>query len=63
MNLHERGKQLARVVTATIGVLAVVVASALGLHSWADSAATASTNSNPNSSSSTGATGSSADFS
>ncbi|MDJ0349367.1 hypothetical protein [Cryobacterium sp. PH29-G1] len=54
MNLYDRGKQLSRVVTATIGVLAVIVASALGLHSWADSATTASASTGTGASSSTG---------
>jgi len=40
MNAHERGKKLSRIVTGTIGLLAVVAASALGLHDWADSLAT-----------------------
>ena len=40
MNAHERGKRLSRIVTGTIGLLAVVAASALGLHDWADSLAT-----------------------
>lgn len=40
MNAHERGKRLSRVVTGTIGVLAVIAASALGLHDWADTLAT-----------------------
>ena len=40
MNAHERGKKLSRIVTSTIGLLAVVAASALGLHDWADSLAT-----------------------
>lgn len=36
MNLHERGKRLSKIVTAAIGVAAVIGASALGLHDWAD---------------------------
>ena len=40
MNAHERGKKLSRIVTGTIGLLAVVAASGLGLHDWADSLAT-----------------------
>lgn len=36
MNLHERGRKLSRAVTGTIGLIAVVAASALGLHTWAD---------------------------
>ena len=40
MNAHERGKRLSKIVTGTIGLLAVVAASALGLHDWADSLAT-----------------------
>jgi len=40
MNAHERGKRLSRIVTGTIGLLAVVAASALGLHDWADTLAT-----------------------
>lgn len=36
MNLHERGKRLSRIVTAAVGVAAVIGASALGLHDWAD---------------------------
>lgn len=40
MNLHERGKQLSTAITGTIGVIAVVAASALGLHTWADVQAT-----------------------
>ena len=40
MNAHERGKKLSKIVTGTIGLLAVVAASALGLHDWADSLAT-----------------------
>lgn len=40
MNAHEHGKKLSRLVSGTIGVLAVVAASVLGLHSWADVLAT-----------------------
>ena len=40
MNAHERGKKLSKIVTGTIGLLAIVAASALGLHDWADSLAT-----------------------
>ena len=40
MNAHERGKRLSRAVTGTIGLLAVIAASALGLHDWADTVAT-----------------------
>jgi hypothetical protein len=40
MNAHEYGKRLSKIVTGTIGVLAVIAASALGLHEWADSVAT-----------------------
>ena len=40
MNLHERGKRLATIITSTIGLAAVVAASTLGLHEWADSEAT-----------------------
>ena len=40
MNSHERGRRLSRIVTGTIGLLAVIAASALGLHDWADTLAT-----------------------
>jgi len=40
MNAHERGKRLSTAVTGTIGLLAVIAASALGLHDWADTLAT-----------------------
>lgn len=40
MNLHERGKQLSTAITGTFGVIAVIAASALGLHTWADIEAT-----------------------
>ncbi|TFB46289.1 hypothetical protein [Cryobacterium tagatosivorans] len=40
MNLHERGRKLSRAVTGAIGLIAVVAASALGLHTWADVQAT-----------------------
>ena len=40
MNAHEHGRKLSQIVSGTIGVLAVVAASALGLHSWADAMAT-----------------------
>ena len=40
MNLHERGTRLATIITSTVGLAAVVAASALGLHDWADSEAT-----------------------
>ncbi len=40
MNAHERGTRLSRAVTGTIGLLAVIAASALGLHDWADTLAT-----------------------
>ncbi|WP_166790875.1 hypothetical protein [Cryobacterium mannosilyticum] len=40
MNARERGKRLSTAVTGTIGLLAVIAASALGLHDWADTLAT-----------------------
>ncbi|HAM28110.1 MAG TPA: hypothetical protein DCP11_15815 [Microbacteriaceae bacterium] len=40
MNLHERGKKLSKAVTGAIGLIAIVTASALGLHTWADVQAT-----------------------
>lgn len=40
MNAHEHGRKLSQIVSGTIGVLAVVAASALGLHTWADAMAT-----------------------
>ena len=40
MNLHERGRKLSRAVTGTIGLIAVVAASALGFTTWADVQAT-----------------------
>lgn len=40
MNLHERGKRLSARVTGWIGVAAVIAASAIGLHTWADVQAT-----------------------
>ncbi|TFC83738.1 hypothetical protein E3T26_07160 [Cryobacterium sp. TMT1-21] len=47
MDAREHGKRLSRIVTGTIGVLAVVAASALGLHSWADALATRATAAGP----------------
>ncbi len=40
MNAHEGGRRLGRVVTGTLGVMAVIAASVLGLHDWADTLAT-----------------------
>ena len=65
MNAHERGKKLSRIVTGTIGLLAVVAASALGLHDWADSLATqdasAATTTNSGDSGNSGNSGNSGD--
>ncbi|WBM79757.1 hypothetical protein KIV56_16365 [Cryobacterium breve] len=57
MNAHERGKKLSKIVTGTIGLLAIVAASALGLHDWADSLATQDASATTTSTTTTGNSG------
>lgn len=41
MTVRERGRRLRRTVTATLSLLGIIVASSIGLHTWADIESTA----------------------